>query len=823
MEEYWNYIKWLGKSLYEKEIQLLGNVKVNCIFHDKIDYKMITDNLIIIMDCNNIQETIYKIYNYKNKIEVNFKIVDISVFKANDTINFSENCFISFYCIDKKVYEENSKKYSEVFCQNLKTVQLLNKYISEIFRQDSEKRVRINNTLQNSNNTSINTIYIKILENLSSKNKKDLEYLECNIANLRTENTQLMENYKVIEKNLLNNIKVDYVDRILQIKSGRLIRGYNKKAIILKKINEERLLNKIFSKNYSSIVVLDCDNYELCNKCINIFEKINSKIIIISKDKKLYSGKTVIYSLDQVLNLIKECKLLYINNKNIKVSNKDVTNINISQYDDITEEYIINKIINTEEGLFAFSNVDHINSVKVLTGTFFNFNGGDYCAGGAERYLIDLYNVCKKLGMKLRVYQKANFDFFRYYNDIEVIGISDNKIRYNFEYEQNIEILKRYNLIANNNTKLNIYSSFMECYGKAMTPSIGISHGVAWDHKENSYNKDYFRNKDWIIDAAIACDKLVSVDNNTANWFQTIDYKFGNSIEVIPNYVDIDEFKSKKIYKRKLKYVILYPRRLCEARGMYLLLDITDKLLNEHKNIEIHFVGKGSQRDTEEIQQKVNKWGEERIKMYSCSPENMHDVYKNADISVIPTLYSEGTSLSCLEAMSTGNAVIATRVGGLTDLIINNYNGKLIEPNKESLYEAIIDFISNRKLMKKCRKNAREIAKEFNKDIWIEKWKKIIKNNSKEIDNQENVYYNIIKIYISNKNLQDIRFKKIVLEKLTGNNLVYVVNNSVNEKNSYGRLQYIKEGEYLYRTPDLVLVDSEYENKDNIKGNYIEI
>ena len=61
------------------------------------------------------------------------------------------------------------------------------------------------------------------------------------------------------------------------------------------------------------------------------------------------------------------------------------------------------------------------------------------------------------------------------------------------------------------------------------------------------------------------------------------------------------------------------------------------------------------------------------------------------------------------------------------------------------------------------------------------------------------------------------------MKKLNENYLVYIINNKVNKKLSYGRLQYINENEELYRKPDEILVDKEYENKSNIKEIYEEI
>ncbi len=53
--------------------------------------------------------------------------------------------------------------------------------------------------------------------------------------------------------------------------------------------------------------------------------------------------------------------------------------------------------------------------------------------------------------------------------------------------------------------------------------------------------------------------------------------------------------------------------------------------------------------------------------------------FENADIFVLPS-YSEGFSMSILEAMSSGLPVIATRVGAAPDIIESGVNGILIDP-----------------------------------------------------------------------------------------------------------------------------------------------
>lgn len=92
--------------------------------------------------------------------------------------------------------------------------------------------------------------------------------------------------------------------------------------------------------------------------------------------------------------------------------------------------------------------------------------------------------------------------------------------------------------------------------------------------------------------------------------------------------------------------------------------------------------------------------------------DEMKLIYADADIAVIPTVYSEGTSLSCLEAMSSGLPVVATNVGGLNDLILDGYNGRLVPPSAERITAALAELIEDRELRKALGIRARDCERE---------------------------------------------------------------------------------------------------------------
>ena len=74
-----------------------------------------------------------------------------------------------------------------------------------------------------------------------------------------------------------------------------------------------------------------------------------------------------------------------------------------------------------------------------------------------------------------------------------------------------------------------------------------------------------------------------------------------------------------------------------------------------------------------------------------------------------------------------GCAVIATNIGGLPNLIIDGFNGKLISPTTDSLTSAIEDVIEHEKKYKKMASNGLEVVrKSFTKTVWEKHWTEVI-------------------------------------------------------------------------------------------------
>ena len=469
-------------------------------------------------------------------------------------------------------------------------------------------------------------------------------------------------------------------------------------------------------------------------------------------------------------------------------------------------DYVLDKLLDVRY-LPTLANINNSGCLALETVTFFKFDGSTYYSGGAERYLIDLDEICRELNLKLRVYQYAEYDWIRFYNNLEVIGLGakeNDPNLYTIELKNEMNGLFRRNTW--NQTVLNIYSAFHLLQEKNTATTIGISHGVFWDAETNHYINgiDFWNANSEIIRAAQICDYMVSVDTNTCNWFQTVDYNLSRKIKYIPNYVDTSEFAPSEKGDTD-RIVITYPRRLYAARGLYIVLDILDDILKIFPNTEFHFVGKGFPEDTKYVQQKISQWGD-RVKWYSKAPDQMHEVYKESDISLVPTMYSEGTSLSCLEALSSGNIVICTRVGGLTDLIIDGFNGLLIEPDSESLKNALMSILSDAYKMQMLKKNAIATAQAFSKDIWKGKWKDILQRALRDTPTSPYTKCKRCLISLNHEDLLNKKVLKCICQYLSEGYYVFVSSNKKEYRSySYKRIQFISQNEDLYFQPDIVI------------------
>ena len=172
---------------------------------------------------------------------------------------------------------------------------------------------------------------------------------------------------------------------------------------------------------------------------------------------------------------------------------------------------------------------------------------------------------------------------------------------------------------------------------------------------------------------------------------------------VIPNPVDTDYFKpvSHPVAVESSSNVLCVgrPRFL---KGVHVLARAIPTVWEKAPETTFTFVpasmGKsgGSTADAyREILGKLLDDSRIRIVADPVTRANMPDYYQRATVCVVPSLW-EGFGYVCAEAMACGVAVVASRIGGLAEIIEDERSGVFVEPgNSEDLAAAISNLIQD--------------------------------------------------------------------------------------------------------------------------------
>lgn len=179
-------------------------------------------------------------------------------------------------------------------------------------------------------------------------------------------------------------------------------------------------------------------------------------------------------------------------------------------------------------------------------------------------------------------------------------------------------------------------------------------------------------------------------------------------IKHAPYGVDIDKFSYNKMNnKNDDNFIIefLFVGRVTRLKGVDYLLEAFSEV-NSH-NVRLKIVGDYSIEP--DLYYKYKDL--DSIEFIGVvTHDMMANIYKNADIMVIPSL-TEGMTLVGLEALASGLPLICTSHTGINDCICDGINGFVIPPaNKDIIKEKIEWFVENYLEINRMSESARKTA-----------------------------------------------------------------------------------------------------------------
>ena len=208
------------------------------------------------------------------------------------------------------------------------------------------------------------------------------------------------------------------------------------------------------------------------------------------------------------------------------------------------------------------------------------------------------------------------------------------------------------------------------------------------------------------------------------NWYRTFHTtKNAEKLWIIPNFAHIANLDQIDRIDYQGDIRVIFARRFVPFRGTIIFAEVVKEILSTIDNVYFTFAGVGP----EEAYLRGEFAGNPKVSFLSYLPNEALDIHLTQDIAVVPSIASEGTSLAVAEAMGAGCAVVASGVGGITNMIIDGYNGLLAMPNASSLLLCLKRVIENKELRQKLARNGYATAKEaFSIEVWRERWNHVL-------------------------------------------------------------------------------------------------
>lgn len=170
--------------------------------------------------------------------------------------------------------------------------------------------------------------------------------------------------------------------------------------------------------------------------------------------------------------------------------------------------------------------------------------------------------------------------------------------------------------------------------------------------------------------------------------------------------------------------MVIQAANMYEHKGFDVSIRAAEILSRSQPEVQFVFLGDGRLRETLEEQAKLLP----NIH-FAGKQSNMGDWFASADLMVHPS-YSEGLGSVILEAMNSDLPVIATRAGGIPDIIENGVNGILVEPGDEKALADNITLLFNKRetrenIINCIKPSLKEFRIEFTSKKYVELYERI--------------------------------------------------------------------------------------------------
>lgn len=191
------------------------------------------------------------------------------------------------------------------------------------------------------------------------------------------------------------------------------------------------------------------------------------------------------------------------------------------------------------------------------------------------------------------------------------------------------------------------------------------------------------------------------------------DFGLTNRVVIIPNGVDVAQYSgvTPRRHSGQVKRLV-YLGRLIPTKGIFETIDAVEILRTDPRFSDIEFHIAGSGPADQQLRNVIrSKRLESCVKLVgSLHGDDKVDFLKAADLFLFPTYHREGLPYSILESLAAGTPVVASRVAGIPDVVIDGQHGALIDAKDTAQIVDAIRHLASDGRIEDMSKNCQEWA-----------------------------------------------------------------------------------------------------------------
>ncbi|RRJ61616.1 glycosyltransferase [Paenibacillus oralis] len=154
--------------------------------------------------------------------------------------------------------------------------------------------------------------------------------------------------------------------------------------------------------------------------------------------------------------------------------------------------------------------------------------------------------------------------------------------------------------------------------------------------------------------------------------------------------------------------IIACPARLVAIKGQTYLIDAMKLLVQQRSDVVCWLIGDGVMR--QDLERQTQELGLEEHVIFWGKRHDVPELISRADIVVLPSL-QDNLPFTIIEAHSLGKPVVASRIGGIEEMVEDGINGLLAKPgNAVDLCEKLLRLVEDDRLREKQSAEARKHA-----------------------------------------------------------------------------------------------------------------